>query len=292
MAGSCTILLTRSDERTFAIDGSPLGLVELTGVDAPTVEVFTEKNAVGDGDVVTGQRVAARVITFKARARGTRLNAQMRALAGAFFNPAYTFDAAFTYGGVTRTARGCRLKALALPTANVYAPLELTLTLLCPAGYLDGGGLHGEDLNSVAPRLGWPFVSLVKSDARATPGFVFGVHNYAKTITVNNNGDGPTWARAVFTLTGADTVKNPRLTRGDAFVRVLCTLSPGDTLEIDTEKRTVRLNGRNALHLVDRQSSFQRMVMGVGNNTIGFDADTHDNQLSVRVYYAVRYGGL
>lgn len=286
MNTDCIIILTRSDGRTFAIDGSPLGLVELTGVDAPTVEVFTEKNAVGDGDVVTGQRVAARNITIRAKARSTRQGRQLRALAGAFFNPSFTFDAAVTYGGVTRTARGCRLKALALPTANVYAPLEIMLTLLCPTGYLDGGGLHGEDLNSITPRLGWPFVSLCAS------GFVFGVHNYSKTITVNNTGDGPTWARAVFTLTGADTVENPRLTRGDAFVRVLCTLSPGDRLEIDTEKRTVRLNGRNALHLVDRKSSFQRMEMAMGNNTIGFDADTHDNQLSVRVYYAIRYGGI
>lgn len=285
-SGQATVHFTRSDGHTFAINDSPMGLVELSGVDAPAIEIFTEKNAVGDGDIVTGQRTASRLITVKARERGTRLNRQMRALASSFFTPTYSFDATIAYNGSTRTARDCRLKALALPTGNVYAPLELTLSLLCPTGYLESGGLHGEDLNSINPRLGWPFVSL---DGK---GFLFGVHNFTKTITVKNTGVAPTWARAVFTATGADTVKNPKLMRGNSYIRVLCTLNPGDVLEIDTEKRTVRLNGASALHLVDKQSNFNKMAMPIGHNTIGFDADTHDNQLSVRVYYPIRYNGL
>ena len=44
------VLIHRSDEQTFAMDDRPMGLVELEGVDAPAMEVFTEKNAVGDGD--------------------------------------------------------------------------------------------------------------------------------------------------------------------------------------------------------------------------------------------------
>lgn len=285
-SGQATVHFTRSDGHTFSIDNSPMGLVELSGVDAPAIEIFTEKNAVGDGDIVTGQRTASRLITVKARARGTRLNRQMRALASSFFTPTYSFDATIAYNGSTRIARDCRLKALALPTGNVYAPLDLTLSLLCPTGYLDGGGLHGEDLNSITPGLGWPFVSL---EGR---GFLFGLHNFSKTITVNNSGVAPTWARAVFTAIGTDAVQNPKLTRGSAYVRVLCALNPGDALEIDTEARTVRLNGQNVLNKVDKRSNFQQMVMGVGLNTIGFDADTHDNQLSVRVYYAIRYNGM
>lgn len=49
------VLIHRSDGQTFAMDDKPIGLLELKGVDAPAMEVFTEKNAVGDGDTVTGQ---------------------------------------------------------------------------------------------------------------------------------------------------------------------------------------------------------------------------------------------
>ena len=69
------VLIHRSDGQTFAMDDKPIGLLELKGVDAPAMEVFTEKNAVGDGDTVTGSRVAARDITIRAKSRGGIKNA-------------------------------------------------------------------------------------------------------------------------------------------------------------------------------------------------------------------------
>ena len=77
------------------------------------MEVFTEKNAVGDGDTVTGSRVAARDITIRAKSRGGIKNAILRARAVVFFDPQYTYDVDISYDGVTRTARDCRLRACA-----------------------------------------------------------------------------------------------------------------------------------------------------------------------------------
>ena len=87
------VLIHRSDGQTFAMDDKPIGLLELKGVDAPAMEVFTEKNAVGDGDTVTGSRVAARDITIRAKSRGGIKNAILRARAVVFFDPQYTYDA-------------------------------------------------------------------------------------------------------------------------------------------------------------------------------------------------------
>lgn len=78
------VLIHRSDGQTFAMDDKPIGLLELKGVDAPAMEVFTEKNAVGDGDTVTGSRVAARDITIRAKSRGGIKNAILRARAVVF----------------------------------------------------------------------------------------------------------------------------------------------------------------------------------------------------------------
>ena len=283
------------------MDDKPIGLLELKGVDAPAMEVFTEKNAVGDGDTVTGSRVAARDITIRAKSRGGIKNAILRARAVVFFDPQYTYDVDISYDGVTRTARDCRLKAVAIPSGSLYQPLDITATFLCPYGYLDGeGGMDGVDLNSITPRLGWPYVSMMKDGvpgkARSglddAPGMLFGVYNYDKTVVIHNRGSAPTWVRGVFTAMGPGTVQNPKLIHGDAFVRVLYTMNPGDVVDIDTEKRIVRINGVNALNKIDKASSFGGMRVDPGYSVIGFDADTNPDQLSARVYFQIRYLGI
>lgn len=295
------VLIHRSDGQTFAMDDKPIGLLELKGVDAPAMEVFTEKNAVGDGDTVTGSRVAARDITIRAKSRGGIKNAILRARAVVFFDPQYTYDVDISYDGVTRTARDCRLRAVAIPSGSLYQPIEITATFLCPYGYLDGeGGMDGVDLNSITPRLGWPYVSMMKDGvpgkARSglddAPGMLFGVYNYDKTVVIHNRGSAPTWVRGVFTAMGPGTVQNPKLIHGDAFVRVLYTMNPGDVVDIDTEKRIVRINGVNALNKIDKASSFGSMRVDPGYSVIGFDADTNPDQLSARVYFQIRYLGV
>ena len=295
------VLIHRSDGQTFAMDDKPIGLLELKGVDAPAMEVFTEKNAVGDGDTVTGSRVAARDITIRAKSRGGIKNAILRARAVVFFDPQFTYDVDISYDGVTRTARDCRLKAVAIPSGSLYQPLDITATFLCPYGYLDGeGGMDGVDLNSITPRLGWPYVSMMKDGvpgkARSglddAPGMLFGVYNYDKTVVIHNRGSAPTWVRGVFTAMGPGTVQNPKLIHGDAFVRVLYTMNPGDVVDIDTEKRIVRINGVNALNKIDKASSFGSMRVDPGYSVIGFDADTTPDQLSARVYFQIRYLGV
>lgn len=281
------VLIHRSDGQTFAMDDRPMGLLELEGVDAPAMEVFTEKNAVADGDTVTGSRVAARDITIRSKSRGGIKNAILRARAVVFFDPQYTYDVDISYDGVTRTARDCRLKAVAIPSGSLYQPIEITATFLCPYGYLDGeGGMDGVDLNSITPRLGWPYVSMENAGA------LFGVYNYDKTVVIHNRGSAPTWVRGVFTAMGPGTVQNPKLIHGDAFVRVLYTMNPGDVVDIDTEKRIVRINGVNALNKIDKASSFGGMRVDPGYSVIGFDADTNPDQLSARVYFQIRYLGI
>lgn len=281
-----TIKFTRSDGKQFAFDDAPMGVTALDGVGGPKLELYTEKAAKGDGDIITGRRVSSRVITIKASNRMLRLNPQMRKLVSAFFNPLYKYSVEITYGESTRWAHECELKAIAIPTENVYKRFEVTLTMLSPTGYLDGDSVYGKDINNIIPRLGWPWVSV------AGVGMLYSVFEFTKAVTIDNDGDAPTYIRAVFTATGEDPVPNPKLIKGEYFVRVLTTMQPGDKVEIDTEKRLVKINGVNALHLVDRQSNWTGMRMERGQNSFGFDADDHENQLSVRIYYSKRFYGM
>lgn len=280
------ICFVRSDGMKFRLSANGMKITALEGADAPVVELFSEKNAAGDGNIVTGKRIGARTLTLKAKALSAAHNAALRALLSAFFNPVFTFDAEISYDESVKTARECHLKALAIPTGNLHEPLTLDAALFCANGYLDGGGMHGQDINSVSGCFGFPYVSLVQG------GMNYGILNFSKTISVNNTGDGKTWIKAVFTVDGSDSVENPALLCNGYASRVMTTLFPGDRLEIDAERYMIRLNGQNALHLLDKDSLLGKMCMELGANTIGFDADTHDNQLCVRISYALRYNGL
>ena len=281
-----TILFTRSDGEVFSFDDAPMGVTRLEGVGEPRLELFTEKAANGDGDIITGRRISSRIITISASNRILSMNQQMRKLVSAFFNPLYKYSVSITYGESTRAAHECELKALAIPTGNLYRRFEATLTLLSPTGYLDGDGIYGKNINNVIPRLGWPWVSV------AGAGMLYSVFEFSKAVTIDNDGDAPTYIRAVFTATGEDVIHNPVLIKGEYFVRVLASMNPGDKVEIDTEKRLVKINGVNALHLVDRNSNWTGMRMERGQNSFGFDADDHENQLSVRIYYSKRFYGM
>ena len=282
------VYFTRSDGKELRFDDAPMGITGLDGIDAPKVELFTEKIAIGDGDVVTGKRVASRTIKIEASPRIVSLGTQMRVLLAAFFNPVHTYDVQFVYGDLTRTARNCEIKAMQMPTGNIFDRFRFTITFLAPNGYLEAGGIQGGDINNVLPRFGWPYISIADNNK----GALWGVFEFANALTFDNDGDAPTYIRAIFKAAGEDTIKYPRLIHGSSFIKVLTTLNPGDELEIDTEKRVVRLNGVNKLNLVSKDSSFAGMEMGTGPQTFGFAADTHEDQLSVRVYYAKRYYSL
>lgn len=276
-----TVTFTRSDGLVFTMDDKMLGITELDGLGRPTIEIFTEKRAVGSGDLVTSKRIAGRAITVKTTSRVHGINAQLRSIASSFFSHAYTYDVEFQYDGVIRTATECELKAIDIPTENIHKPFRMVVTVLAPAGYLQGGGMNGQNLNEARGGFGFPYVSLVNR------GFHYGVFLFSQRAAVINDGAGPTYVRAVMTCRGE--VINPKLTHGDSFVRVVTTLNKGDTLVIDTEKRIVTLNGSNAITYVDKASNFQGMTLEVGASEIGFEADSGDNLLDVSVYWAKRY---
>ena len=278
------IELTREDGAYFPLSNYPLGVISIAGLEGSKVEIFAQKRAVGDGDIITGHRVASRNITVKLGLKDIGQYRPMRQILGAFLSSAFTYNVAFEYKGVRRIARGCLIKAMAMPTENIHHTLFLTITFFSPAGYLEGDGIEGADINAVAPRFGFPLVSLVEN------GFIFSKREFRRAITVDNTGHTPTYMNAVFTTTSTDGVLNPCLWLNNSlFVKVLHNLKKGEVLEIDTEQRTVRLNGKNSLRLMSKSSQIGQMNLPVGLSTVGFTSETNDTYLSVNLTYGLRY---
>lgn len=280
---SITVKFVRGDGRTFGIDGGSLGLVAATGLDQANVEVFSQKAALGDGDVVTGQRVGSRTLAFTARAKQSALNEVLRRAATSFFTATQPYAIYISRFGAKRFADACRLDGVEIPTENPSKPLTVQLSFLMPEGYFLSVDSYGKNIAAITPRCGYPYA------AQAGCGRIYGLYAFAQTVYLDNDGDAVAYCKAVFTARGE--VINPKLTAGSGYVRVLATLAAGDVMVVDGRTRSVAINGQNASAKLDRQSNFDGIVFALGANTVGFGADVGANLLEVYVYYNKRYMG-
>ena len=279
-----TVRIVRGDGRAFTIDGQLLGLIDAEGLCAPNVEVFTQKAALGDGDVVTGHRVGSRALAFTAKARSAALSDPLRRSITAFFTPSQAYAVHITREGVTRYAADCRLEGLQIPTENPHVPLRVTLSFLMPEGYFLSQDSFGKNIADIEPRCGYPYA------AQAGVGRIYGVYAFAQTVYLDNDGDAQAYCKAVFSARGQ--VTNPKLVAGGGFVRVLQTMAQGDVLVVDGKTKTVTLNGVSVTAKLDRHSNFAGIVFALGTNTVSFTADVGANLLDVYVYYNKRYIGI
>lgn len=278
-----TVKFTRSDGKTMSIDGATVGLIAAKGLDAANVEVFTQKAAVGDGDLVTGQRVGGRTLEFTAGPANAALNEVLKRAWTSFFTTNRTYDVCVTRYGNKRYAEGCWLDSFEIPVENQYKPITLKISLLSPGGYWLSVDSFGKNIAGVEARAGWPWIS------QSGYGRIYGIYAYAGTVYIDNDGDAEAYCKAVFVAQGD--VTNPKLLAGDGYVRVLTSMIEGDVLIIDGKTKSVTLNGENAATMLDKGSSFNGIVFGLGTNSIAFSADVGSNVLAVNVYYNKRYMG-
>ncbi len=281
--GGMTVKWIRGDGRTLTADGSVWGLTAAEGLDEPNVEIFTQKAATGDGDLVTGRRVGGRTLAFTLKARQAAYNDVLRRAITSFFSASQTYDVYVSRSGDKRYAPGCRPESVEVPLEAVGKPVTAKLTFLLPEGYFLSADSFGQNIAGVEERCGYPFAAL------AGTGRLYGVYAFAQTVHLQNDGDAEAYCRAVMTARGE--VTNPKLIAGSGYVRVLGTLDAGDVLTIDGRTKAVTLNGENASAKLDKTSRFDGIVFQPGISGVGFSADIGSNLLDVYVYYNKRYLG-
>ena len=119
-----------------------------------------------------------------------------------------------------------------------------------------------------------------------------GVFKFAKEVLIENGGDTKTFFKCMIYATGE--VENPKLIKGDKYVRILDTMQENDAYVLDFESTppTVKKNGVNAIGKLDRTSSLINMAIDVGGDIFGFDADSGSNNMRVEIYRYERYNGI
>ena len=263
---------------------------------APTPEVSYSENVTYDGATVTGRRVASIDRTIEATLRNAKQNELMRERVVRFFNPKHSYEAHITYQGRTLWCHGEHY-AFKCDAGNVYQPVSFSWTILCPMPYLLSEDDFGQDIAAIDPKFGFPLYSCTSATGAAKGvanrrGFIWSAYSFARTVEIANDGDVPTYCKAIIIANG--TVTNPKLIKGTSYVRIVDTLQEGDVVEIDLVHRppTVTKNGENIIQRTDRASSFSGVSFDVGLNTIQYDADDGSDALSVAIYYNKRYLGV
>lgn len=290
MDKSVTVRILRSDNKEFVMDGTEWRIPSdgLEGFGSFSNSIVTVDNAVGDGGIISSDRVGPKDRTIKAKSVNRHMNDVLRMEANSFFNVKMTFKVYVTYMGITRWAEG-EIAKYDLTTGNVYKSLNLMVTFLFPNPYLKSYEDFGKDIASITGMIAFPYMCAVQSAQNVPTGITGGIYNFARQVVLDNDGDVETYCRAVFLAKGI--VKNPELIIGDKFVRVLDEMDSGDVIEIDFVKNppTVKKNGVNIIGKCDRKSDFNNMILQKGDTEIQFDADDGTNLLAVSIYYNKLY---
>lgn len=280
-----TVKFIREDQKEFIIDGNDWKIPSdgLEGFGTFENDISTVDNAVGDGGIITSSRIAQKDRTITAKSRNPCLNDVLRRWATSFFNSKFTYKIIVTYMGITRWCEG-KIYKFNLPNGNVHRTMDLTVTFLCPDPYLKSYEDFGKNIASVVGMMAFPYL------CRQEQGITGGRFHFAKKVVLENDGDVETYCKAVFTAKG--NVKNPKLIMDEAYVRIIDEMAEGDVITIDFTGNppTVEKNGINFIGHCDRKSSFDEMILKVGDTEISFDADDGSNLLDVSIYYNKLYG--
>lgn len=275
-------------------------ITAIDGIDNPSNTVLTSEKSVGDGIVITGNHIEGRTININAAVKNRSLNDVKRKLAIQYFNKKYTFKIHVTYMGVKRWIIGI-IEAFSCPSTNVYKNQTLQVAFICEEPYFKSEDDYGVNIATFRPMLGFPYIQTNENcpdyaqwrqehPQHPKIMIVGAVYNFARNVYINNDGDVETFLQIVMRFHG--TVTNPKIEKDDLYVRLLGEFHRHDVATIDMVAKRITLNGKNAMHLIDRTSYFLSCALTPGYNKIGFGAEDGIDFMDVVVYYNTRWIGI
>ena len=278
------IKIIREDNETFLIDNTNMYIPSngLSGFGSFSTEIDSVDNAIGDGGVVTSERLTLKDRTITAKAINASNNIELRHTIIRFFIPHKTYKIYLTYMGYTRWCEGYLYKC-EVSEGNIYQPISLTFTIMCMNPFLRSYDDFGQDIASIAGTSGFPYLCDMNNPAPT------GIYNFGQDVHLYNDGDVATFCRVHITC--EQDVTNPKIIINNKYIRVIDVLTASDELSIDfsAQPPTVKKNDVNIIGKTDRTSTFNNMQLNVGDNVVSYGADDGDSYMRVSIYYNKLY---
>lgn len=284
--------------------GEDIDITKVTGLESSELEISTSDNALVDGVSVDGKKIGKRPIHIEAKFRSGRNNPENRAAVIKFFNPRYTGKALITNMGISRNIEYELEGWTFAEQRNLDTRLGIIVDLMCPDPYMLNVDNFGKNMAHYTKQFHFPWHSLARRAASKNQyperarglmlgGMITGYRTLRKEVVLANDGDVSTGIQIQF-VAKRGSVKNPKITsiKTGQFMRVVCDMSVGDILLIDTNPRhqVIELNGANYYHHIDRKS--EPFELAVGDNYLEYDADENYTNLDVNLYYRPKYLGV
>lgn len=298
------IELTCNNRRLVMGPGEDIDITKITGLESSELKLSTSDNALVDGESLDGKKIGKRSIHIEAKFRRSRNNPENRAAVIKFFNPKYTGKALITNMGISRNIEYEIEGWTFAEQNNLDARLGIVVDLVCPDPYMLNVDNFGKNMAHYTAQFHFPWHSLAKRATNKSQypaqarglllgGMITGYRTLRKEVVLANDGDVSTGVQIQF-VAKRGSVKNPKITNvmTGQFMRVVCDMTVGDILLIDTNPRhqVIELNGANYYHHIDRRS--EPFELDVGDNYLEYDADENYTNLDVNLYYRPKYLGV
>ena len=187
--------------------------------------------------------------------------------------------------GVTRIAKGCELQGSKCPSGNVFDALTLTVSYLHPESDLLGEASESTNFTAVDPAWHWSRVYTRGGS------LIYGVINHATSKVLNYLGSEDTFIHVRLEASGL--VEGVNIGVGSINVHIDCTLGSGDVLELDSEAKTVKVNGADLAPAKYDGELVPKLILTYGDNVVTVKADDEGNTaFDADVTYVGRYGGI
>ncbi len=263
--------------------GGDLPLLGISGIAAAEFDVDIQSNGSLDGGYISGARISQRTLTITTHT-GFENAEELRSRMIHMLRPHEDTIVTVTREGVTRWTTG-RMLEPRIEEENMYQPSRITLTIACPLPYFRDPDDFGEDIAQHLDKVVMPFVV-------PPSGFVVAALSQRQNVSLTNAGDVACGLRARIEINGPVTAPGIINTGTGEYIRLLGSFSSGDVIEISTETKakSVRLNGENIMHRLDRASTF--FGLSVGANGVRYSADDGYNNMSMFLFYTPLYLGV
>lgn len=283
------VKFNRSDGRTLSLESGSWGITSITGIEFPSIELFTADKGIGNGSILTGKRKTSRDIEISAKQRVRRNNLTSfisnRSQVLGFFNPNYSFDLVMTVLGQTKIAKACEIQSASYQTVNGedFSP---TLTVKMLSLDSDLYGTDEANISFVNTKALWHDTRVYTLGGGTQ---AFGLIELATTQQIDYEGSEE--APITIEVIASGLVEGITVTLNGTTLTVSQELTEGDKLVIDTGERTITLNGKGISEDLIDTVTLSTMMLQVGDNTLSVESDGN-TAFSASVQYTGRYGGI
>ena len=291
-----TLTYENSAGRSIAFNfNSPFVITSGGGGESHSNNVYGVPSPGRHGETGTGMRMDKRHIRLVGEVRnnwGLTREAAREILHNSF-NP--TLQGILTSDNrMTNVTRSITVSLEELPTVE-WNPqkgclvFEIMLVAMDPSPFWRGRPLT-VTIAQTLKRWHYP-MSIPQRGSSLPDTMVFGIHHATLETRFMNMGNVRSGFTAEFRARHGS-VTNPEIRDEETGnkIRILHTMARGDRIVIENyeQRKTVSLNGENALHLLDAPETRFFMIQ-VGQNRIGYRADENVSNLEVRVRYTPEY---